>query len=249
MVLPPLAGVAVLRPDWRPPPGVHAVQTQRGTGASLGPWTGLNLGDHCGDDPAAVAANRVRLRQGLALPAEPGWLRQVHGTAVVRLPAAGIPEADASWTDRPGVVCAVLTADCLPVLLAARDGHAVAVAHAGWRGLLAGVLEATVAALPVAPGLQQAWLGAAIGPTAFEVGPEVRAAFLADDAGASEAFVPGHGDRWLGDLYALARRRLERAGLGRIDGGGECTHGDPQRWYSFRRDRDCGRMATLIWRD
>lgn len=241
--------LAVLRPDWPTPPGVHAVQTLRGTGASRGVWEGLNLGDHCGDDPAAVAANRRQLRQGLALPAEPGWLRQVHGITVARLPADGVPEADAAWTDRPGVVCAVLTADCLPVLIAARDGSAVAAVHAGWRGLLAGVLEATIAALPAAPELQQAWLGAAIGPGAFEVGPEVRAAFIADDPGAHEAFLAGQGDRWYADLPALARRRLRRAGLSSVHGGTECTHSDPQRWYSFRRDRDCGRMATLIWRD
>ncbi|HEX4895473.1 MAG TPA: peptidoglycan editing factor PgeF [Solimonas sp.] len=242
-------GPAVLRADWPAPPGVHALQTLRGQGASIGPWAGLNLGDHCGDEPACVAANRLALREGLHLPGEPGWLRQVHGTAVARLPATvPLPEADAAWTDRAGVVCAILTADCLPVVLAADDGSVVAAAHAGWRGLAGGVLEATVAALPVAPQRLRAWMGAAIGPAAFEVGPEVRAAFVGRDPATAVAFRPGAGDRWLADLYALARRRLMQMGVSRVDGGGECTYGAADRWYSFRRDRLCGRMATLIWR-
>lgn len=237
--------------DWVLPPGVRAVQTLRTGGRSLPPFDGFNLADHCGDDPASVAANRARLRQILDLRTEPVWLQQVHGIAVAaahdHLP--GTCQADASWTDRPGVVCAVLTADCLPVLIASDDGRVVAAAHAGWRGLCQGVLEATVTALPVAPSTVSAWLGAAIGPQAFEVGPEVRAAFLQAQPESAVAFRRGDADRWLADLYALARLRLARAGVARVVGGGQCTYREAQRYYSFRRDTRCGRMAALIWRD
>lgn len=236
-------------PDWAVPAGVRAIQTERGeAGASQPPFDAFNLADHVGDAPAAVAANRAALRASLALPAEPGWLRQVHGARVVALPAGAGAEADAAWTDRPGVVCAVLTADCLPVLMTDDDGTVVAAAHAGWRGLAAGVLEATVAALPVPPARLRAWLGPAIGPTAFEVGPEVRAAFLQQDRGDATAFRAGRGDRWWADLPVLARRRLLRCGVGRIDGGTWCTVSEPGRWYSHRRDGRSGRMASLIWR-
>ncbi|MDZ7749320.1 MAG: peptidoglycan editing factor PgeF [Halofilum sp. (in: g-proteobacteria)] len=196
-----------------------------------------------------MAANRARLAEGLGLPAEPAWLRQVHGTAVVRADAAtDLPEADAAWTDAPGVVCAVLTADCLPVVLAADDDSCVAVAHAGWRGLAAGVLEAAVGALPADGARLRAWLGPAIGPRAFEVGDEVRAAFVDPDPAAAAAFVRSSPDRWLADLYTLARRRLRTAGVTRIDGGGRCTLREPQRFFSHRRDGpDTGRMATLAW--
>ncbi len=237
--------------DWVLPPGVRAIQTLRTGGRSLPPFDGFNLADHCGDDPASVAANRARLRQILDLRTEPVWLQQVHGIAVAaahdHLP--GTCQADASWTDRPGVVCAVLTADCLPVLIASDDGRVVAAAHAGWRGLCQGVLEATVTALPVAPSTVSAWLGAAIGPQAFEVGPEVRAAFLQAQPESAVAFRRGDADRWLADLYALARLRLARAGVARVVGGGQCTYREAQRYYSFRRDTRCGRMAALIWRD
>lgn len=237
--------------DWVLPPGVRAIQTLRTGGRSLPPFDGFNLADHCGDDPTSVAANRARLRQILDLRTEPVWLQQVHGIAVAaahdHLP--GTCQADASWTDRPGVVCAVLTADCLPVLIASDDGRVVAAAHAGWRGLCQGVLEATVAALPVAPSTVSAWLGAAIGPQAFEVGPEVRAAFLQAQPESAVAFRRGDADRWLADLYALARLRLARAGVARVVGGGQCTYREAQRYYSFRRDTRCGRMAALIWRD
>lgn len=237
--------------DWPAPPGVRAVQTLRGGGVSVSPYDQFNLADHCGDDPAAVAANRRILRTELALPAEPAWLHQVHGVDAVRIPSASTAPvcADAAWTAAPGVVCAVLTADCLPVLFAAADGSVVAVAHAGWRGLAAGVLEATLAALPVPPDQILVWLGAAIGPTAFEVGPEVRAGFMADQPEAGAAFQPGRDDRWQGDLYALARLRLQRAGVTRVYGGGACTYSDTARYYSFRRDARCGRMASLIWRE
>ncbi len=239
-----------IRPRWPAPPGVAAAVTTRAGGASRPPFDGFNLADHVGDDPAAVAANRARLRAALDLPGEPAWLRQVHGCGVAVLTAApaATPEADAAVTAAPGVVCAVLTADCLPVLLCSRDGGRVGAVHAGWRGLAAGVLEAAVAALGVPPADVLAWLGPAIGPSAFQVGPEVRAAFVETDPGAEEAFVPDGGDRWRADLQALARRRLAACGVEQVFGGGPCTHGDPARFYSYRRDGVTGRMAALIWR-
>lgn len=240
----------VLYAQWPAPPAVRALQTRRDGGVSSGAFATLNLGDHVGDDPLAVAENRRRLCAALQLPAEPQWLDQVHGTRVVALPEASRrPRADACWTAQAGVVCAVLTADCLPVLLCADDGSAVAAAHAGWRGLAAGVLEATVAALPVHPSHCLAWLGAAIGPAAFEVGPEVRAELVAADPGCDQAFTAGRGDRWHADLYHLARRRLRRAGVGAIHGGGLCTAADAAAWFSHRRDGRSGRMASLIWID
>lgn len=234
-------------PDWPAPPAVRALATTRHGGVSTGPYASLNLGGHVGDDPGAVAENRRRLRT--LLPAEPVWLQQVHGTRVVdaAAPAGGIPEADAAFVRTPGIVCAVLTADCLPVLLCDAEGTAVAAAHAGWRGLAAGVLEETVGAMAADPGRLLAWLGPAIGPAAFEVGDEVRAAFTAGDQGAAAAFVPGPPGKWFADLYALARRRLGRMGVTRVHGGGFCTFGESARFYSFRRERNTGRMATLVW--
>lgn len=232
--------------DWPAPPQVRALTTTRIGGVSNGRWAGLNLAAHVDDDPAAVAANRRLLREALALPAEPRWLEQVHGTCAVD--AAGPAcRADASFSDRPGVVCAVLTADCLPVLLCDRAGTRVAAAHAGWRGLVGGVLESTVAALGPDPARLLAWLGPAIGPAAFEVGEEVRAVFLAADPGAAPAFRPSSDGRWLADLYTLARRRLEAAGVGGVYGGTWCTYGDAARFYSYRRDGVTGRMGSLIW--
>ncbi len=240
--------IGIVRANWAAPARVHALQTLRSGGVSEPPFDTLNLATHVGDSAQAVAENRRRLRAELALPADPVWLRQVHGTRVVRLPEVqDEPEADAAWTTQPGVVCAVLTADCLPVLLCADDGSVVAAAHAGWRGLAAGVLEATVAALPLPASRLQAWLGAAISPRAFEVGPEVRATFVADAPALAAAFTPGAGDRWYADLYALARGRLRRAGIGAIHGGSACTHSDAQHYFSYRRDGRSGRMATLIW--
>lgn len=234
-------------PDWPAPASVRALQTTRTGGVSRGPWAGFNLGDHVGDDPQAVAANRARLRA--VLPAEPTWLRQVHGTVAVDAARAGktVPEADAAFASVPGVVCAVLTADCLPVLFCDRAGTVVAAAHAGWRGLQAGVLENTVAALRRPPGEILAWLGPAIGPRAFEVGPEVRAVFTGADPGAAAAFVPGHADRWWCDLPLLARRRLAAAGVTAVFGGETCTASDPARFFSYRRDGVTGRMASLVW--
>ncbi|MBM4218404.1 MAG: peptidoglycan editing factor PgeF [Gammaproteobacteria bacterium] len=236
-----------LAPDWPVPPGVHACVTTRRGGASAGCYASLNLGAHVGDDAAAVAANRHRLRHALGLPAEPAWLEQVHGTGVAVLPRPEQGPADAAVTFLPGNVCAVLVADCLPVFLASRAGDRVGIAHAGWRGLAAGVVEATVQALACAPGSLVAWLGPSIGPDAFEVGPEVRTAFLARDPVAAQAFRPGREGRLFADLPALARRRLAAAGVTAVHGGGLCTHADPSRFYSYRRDGATGRMAALAW--
>lgn len=236
-----------LVPDWPAHASVRAAMTTRAGGRSLAPFDSFNLGDHVGDDPAAVRENRVRLMSELNLAREPGWLRQVHGTRVVQLPAVGVA-ADASISVEPELACVVLVADCLPVLFCDETGSVVAAAHAGWRGLAAGVLEMTVKALPVAPARLLAWLGPAIGPQHFEVGSEVRAAFVAHDAGAAAAFQPAATPgKWLADLYALARQRLQQSGLHRIYGGGLCTYSDAARFYSYRRDGACGRMAALIW--
>ena len=235
-------------PDWPAPTNVHAVVTTRRGGVSRPPYDSFNLAAHVGDDPAAVRANRARLRATLALPAEPVWLRQVHGIAVVDAAHTGTElEADGAFVVRPGAVCAVLTADCLPVLLCNRDGTKVAALHAGWRGLAAGIIEQGVQALQTASHSLLAWLGPAIGPQAFEVGPEVREAFVRHDAQATDAFHPGHGDRYLADIYLLARQRLARLGVGAVYGGGFCTATDNARFYSYRRNGACGRMASLIW--
>lgn len=235
-------------PDWPAPPGVHAWVTERAGGVSAGSYAALNLAAHVGDDPAHVAANRRSLAAALRLPSDPAWLEQVHGIAVADLdagPPAG--PADGAVTGRSGVVCAVLTADCLPVIFATRDGSRVGVAHAGWRGLAAGVLEAAVRALTAAPRDVVAWLGPAIGAAAFEVGGEVRDAFVSADAAAAEAFVANARGRWQADLYALARRRLAALGVIEVHGGGFCTFTDNERFFSHRRAAPCGRMATLIW--
>ncbi|HMM55228.1 MAG TPA: peptidoglycan editing factor PgeF [Candidatus Desulfobacillus sp.] len=235
-----------LRPEWPAPPAVRALVTTRAGGVSRGPYASFNLADHVGDDAAAVAENRRRLRA--CLPAEPLWLRQVHGSAVVDAAAAAPDaEADAALARQPGTVCAVLTADCLPVLLCSRSGRAVCAAHAGWRGLAGGVLEAAVAALGEPPEDLLAWLGPAIGPRAFEVGDEVRAVFLAGAPQAEAAFAPAAPGKWLADLCLLARQRLRAAGVVRIFGGGLCTFSDAARFYSYRRDGITGRMAALIW--
>lgn len=236
----------VLLPDWPAPARVRSLQTLRGGGCSPVPWASFNLGDHVGDVPANVACNRGLLRA--ALPAEPLWLKQVHGVAVAD---AGSPfpalEADAAFSRQPGKVCAVMTADCLPVLFCDRAGSVVAAAHAGWRGLVAGVLEATMAQMAVPPGDLLAWLGPAIGARAFEVGDEVRAAFMACDTAAASAFVPAGAGKWQADLYLLARQRLEVAGVQSISGGDRCTVSEPESFFSYRRDGVTGRMASLIW--
>jgi polyphenol oxidase len=244
--------LSFIHPDWPAPANVGCASTMRHGGVSGGRYASLNLGKGSGDDPAAVDENRRRVFQQLQLPAPPSWIRQVHGTQVVRAPfAAGAqsdPEADACFTTTPGVVCLVQTADCLPVLFCDDAGSVVAAAHAGWRGLAAGVLENTVKTLPVAPDRLMAWLGPAIGPEAFEVGSEVRQAFLRSSLEAVAAFKPGaRRGKWLCDLSALARLRLRAAGVDRVFGGGPCTHANPERFFSFRRDGECGRMASLIW--
>lgn len=242
-----------LMPDWPLGGRVRAAVTLRAGGVSGGPYDSLNLAAHVGDRPADVAENRRRVRMALSLPTEPLWLNQVHGVAVADADAvaaaASAPQADAAVTRRPGRVLAVLVADCLPVLLARRDGAALAVAHAGWRGLAGGVIEAAVAALHTAPEQLCAWLGPAIGPAHFEVGEEVRSAFCAADAGAAGAFVPNARGRWQCDLPALARQRLAALGLSQVYGEAPCTFAQPERFYSYRRERLTGRLAALLWID
>jgi hypothetical protein len=235
--------------DWPAPANIRALTTLRsGQGVSDPPFDRFNLGVRCGDDPAVVLVNRQRLSEALALPSEPAWLSQVHGTKVVAEPGADEPEADAAVSAQAGRVLAILTADCLPLLFCDETGSEIAAAHAGWRGLAAGVLEATVAAMQSPPHRLMAWLGPAAGPDAYEIGPEVREAFLAHDSRAEEAFMPTRPGHWRVDLYALARQRLADAGVERVFGGGLCTIGDPGRFYSHRRDHRTGRMASLIWR-
>lgn len=236
-----------IKPDWPAPANIRALVTTRAGGASRPPFDSFNLGDHVGDEPAAVRENRAALRA--FLPAEPKWLRQVHGTAVALADNMNEPaEADAGVAFESGTVCAVLTADCLPVLFCDRDGTRVAAAHAGWRGLADEVLEASVAAMQCDPAHIMAWLGPAIGPQAFEVGGEVRDAFMRDLPETQTAFVAGRPGKWLADIYELARLRLARAGVSQVYGGGLCTHADAARFYSYRRDKTTGRMASLIWR-
>ena len=252
------ATLSWLIPDWPTPPGVHALSTWRSGGVSAGPYASLNLGDHVGDAPQAVDENRRRLCAAADLPTEPNWLRQVHGIAVADLDRlAGEdstrregerPEADAAVARGAQRICAILTADCLPVLLAARTGAAVAAAHAGWRGLAGGVLAATVQALALPPGNLIAWLGPCIGPSCYEVGSEVRAAFLAQLPQAEHAFRANERGRYLADLAQIARIELHRLGVAAVYGGEECTHRDAARYFSHRRDGRTGRQATLIWR-
>jgi YfiH family protein len=239
----------VLEPQWPVPRAVRAAFTLRGGGVSAAPFDSLNIGAHVGDEAAAVVENRRRVRTRLSLPAEPAWLEQVHGTRVAELDAPGVATgpADGVVTREKGRVCAVQVADCLPVLFSSPDAAAVGAAHAGWRGLAAGVLEATIAQLEVEPTRLIAWLGPAISAVHFEVGDEVRSAFLARDPGAGCAFARNSRDRWQCDLNVLARRRLAALGVGRVCGGVWCTYADRARFFSYRRDGRCGRMAALIW--
>jgi polyphenol oxidase len=233
-------------PDWPAPANIKALITTRAGGISMGPFASFNLGLRTGDDPQAVAANRDRLNS--LLPQQPRWLRQVHGASVVEADAlADRPEADAGIARRPDTVCAVLVADCIPVLVADRAGTTVAIAHAGWRGLAGGVVENTVRRMAVDPGNLIAYLGPGIGPGAFEVGADVRDAFLARDADAVAAFTPHAACKWLADLFLLARQRLRRAGVGEVHGGALCTYSDARRFFSYRRERTTGRMAAMIW--
>lgn len=247
-----LNDVDLIIPAWPAPANVRALQTMRCGGVSPAPYDSLNLGMHVGDDPLSVARNRQLLNS--FVPTEPVWLNQIHGTAVVDAGHTScVPDADASWSQTKRAVCAVMTADCLPVLLCNREGSVVAAAHAGWRGLCDGVIEATIAAMPVPAETLLAWLGPAIGPRAFEVGDEVRQEFVGQQREAEGAFVPAGEGKWLGDMYQLARLRLIRAGISDIHGGGAnqnfCTYTDREHFFSFRRDGRTGRMATLIWLD
>ncbi|MGA0025060.1 MAG: peptidoglycan editing factor PgeF [Burkholderiales bacterium] len=234
-------------PDWPAPANVHALVTTRDGGVSSGPYASLNLGTRTDDDPAAVAANRARLQAHLPQP--PKWLAQVHGSTVVDADGlADIPSADASIARQPDTVCAILIADCLPILFTDRSGSCVAAAHAGWRGLAGGVIANTVARMPADPGELLAYIGPGIGPAAFEVGDDVLHAFCDEAPENRSAFAALRPGKWLCDLPALARVALRRAGLTRIYGGNDCTVSDPQRFFSYRRDKLTGRMAALIWR-
>jgi YfiH family protein len=243
-------------PDWPAPPNVTALFTTRDgvMGSSRSAYASFNLGDHVGDNPMAVKKNRSALRR--FLPNEPRWLKQVHGATVVRVdghdcavPPSTPPVGDAAFSRHPGTVCAVLVADCLPILLCDHAGTVVAVVHAGWRGLAEGVIERTVCVIGTLPARLIAWLGPAIGPNHFEVGEEVRQTFITNDERSGAAFIPHNSreDKWFADLFLLARQRLQKAGVPEIYGGRICTFSDPARFYSYRRDGNCGRMAGLIW--
>lgn len=235
--------------NWPAPEHVVAGTTVRTGGKSRSPYDSWNLGIHAGDSREAVIKNRERLAARLDLPGEPAWLRQVHGDRSVPADTAqDEPEADGSWTSSTGVVCVVLTADCLPVLLCDREGRTVGAAHAGWRGLSAGILENTVAAMSVPAESLMAWLGPAISQPAFEVGPEVREAFLDTDSAAASAFQRNAAGRWQADLYELARQRLVRTGVSAVYGGGRCTFREEGQFFSYRRDGQCGRMASVVFR-
>lgn len=247
-----MSDASLLEFGWRLPAGVRAAFTTRRGGVSASPWDSFNIATHVGDAPVHVAANRARLAALLELPAEPAWLEQVHGVAVCDLDAAvarSTVTADAAVTRASGQVCVVMVADCLPVLFVSQDGRRIAAAHAGWRGLAAGVLERTVEALGVAGVELSAWLGPAISREHFEVGEEVRNTFVAQDAGAAAAFTANARGRWQADLVALARLRLSALGVTQVAGGQWCTFADRERFFSHRRDGKGGRMAALIWRD
>ncbi|TPQ25334.1 peptidoglycan editing factor PgeF [Methylomonas koyamae] len=237
-----------IKPDWSLPANVRAAVTLRSGGVSIGSYASLNPAGHVNDDPQHVQRNRQIIRELLDLPAEPVWLQQVHGIDAVKADQVqGLATADASYTDRSGVVCAVLTADCLPVLFCGDGGEKIAAAHAGWRGLRAGVIGQTLHGMACRE--VSVWLGPAIGPQHFEVGAEVREAFLADDARHASAFTAHGPGKWLADIYQLARRQLAGLGVERVFGGDYCTVADPARFYSYRRDGAAtGRMASLIWR-
>ncbi|MBQ1784424.1 MAG: peptidoglycan editing factor PgeF [Gammaproteobacteria bacterium] len=240
--------MALLEPQWPVPSTVRAASTLRGGGVSTGCYAGANFGDHVGDEPKAVATNRAALRHQLALAQEPAWLSQVHGTLVVEAVASPMPiTADGSWCSKAGQACVVMTADCLPVLLSNRQGRWVAALHAGWRGLCDGIIESGIAAYPGPTTDLLAWLGPCIGPAAFEVGGEVRAAFIAADGRDAQGCFAAHGERYLADLPALARLRLASCGVTAVYGGHWCTHSDAASFYSYRRERVTGRMASLVW--
>lgn len=242
--------VALIKPDWPAPGRVRAVCSTRLGGVSEAPWDSLNLGSHVGDDPVRVRENRRRLATMAGIGAGSiGWLDQVHGIEVASLPVHGVPRADASHTVQTGHVCVIMTADCLPVLLCDESGTRVGAAHAGWRSLCGGVLEALVNDMGGRPAELMAWLGPAIGPKQFEVGPEVREAFLRHDPAAVSGFSAegARAGHFMADIYLLARQRLAECGVRQVYGGDFCTVSEPQRFFSYRRDGQTGRMASLIW--
>ena len=237
-----------LVPDWPAPATIHAATTLRTGGVSLGAFSSLNPALHVGDDNNQVGLNRQIIREMLDLPDEPVWLDQVHSNRAVKaLKTTSLQQADASYTDESGIVCAVMTADCLPLLVCSSDGTQVAAIHAGWRGLLAGVISNTVAAMQKQDFL--VWLGPAIGPDCFEVGSEVRDAFLHKSTEFNPAFKAQSNGKWLADIYQLARVELADVGITKVYGGAHCTFTEHERFYSYRRDAQTGRMATLIWRE
>ncbi|GMR17800.1 MAG: purine nucleoside phosphorylase YfiH [Gammaproteobacteria bacterium] len=242
--------VEMIKPDWQVPVNVKALTTLRSGGVSVAPYDSFNLADHVGDNPDHVRENRKRLMELAGLPADPVWLQQVHGIRVTDAAAYKVGDkADGSFTSKAGVVCAVLTADCLPVFLSDQAGEQVAVLHAGWRGLANGVIEQGVAAMHSPASSLLVWLGSAIGAQAFAVGDEVRQVFIENDKTAEAAFRPLGPGKWLADIYQLARLRLQALGVQAISGGDYCTYTDDSRFYSFRRRPMCGRMASLIWLD
>ena len=242
--------IPFITPDWPAPANIHAAMTTRVGGVSLSPYVSLNLGDHVGDASQAVAQNRAIVAQQLKLPSQAIWLNQSHSTTAIKAATTSTRacEGDASYSQERGVVCAVMTADCLPLLICNLDGTEVAAIHAGWRGLFGGVIEATVTKLETKPGQLMVWLGAAIGPDQFEVGAEVRQQFIAEDSRSENAFRPSsREEHWFADIYRLARIRLKRLGINTIYGGGLCTYSDSETFFSYRRDGVTGRMASLIW--
>jgi YfiH family protein len=238
----------LIRPDWPAPANVHAATTLRTGGVSEGGYAALNLASHVGDDPTAVRQNRELISSTLQLPSKPIWLSQIHSNIVIKAePGLDAPEADACFTDQPNMVCVVMTADCLPILGCSRDGQCIAAIHAGWRGLLGGIITNTIQMMKTTDVL--IWLGPAIGLLQFEVGAEVRSAFINKSAGYAAAFQPKNTDKWLADIYQLARIELASLNISAVYGGDYCTVTDSTRFYSYRRDQQTGRMATLIWRD
>ena len=236
----------LIYPDWPAPANVKALQTTRQGGTSFAPYDSLNLGERVADNPMHVATNRQALNR--FVPTEPVWLKQVHGIQVIdAAEASRLPQADAAYARVPNAVCTIQTADCLPVLLCDEAGSVVGAAHAGWRGLLGGVIEATVTAMQAPPNRLMAWLGPAIGPQAFEVGSEVRDAFIAHNAQAMQAFIAKPNAKWLADIYLLAKQRLHKLGIEQVYGGDFCTYTDQARFFSYRRDGVTGRMASMIW--
>lgn len=244
--------MTILYPNWPTPKNVHACSTLRHGGVSLTPYASFNLGMHVGDNPTAVAQNRTLLMQKAALPQEPVWLDQVHGTRVIHLDhhsSTQSTQADGSYTTQPGQVCIIMTADCLPILFCSQAGDEVAAAHAGWRGLCNGIIENTVRHFHAAPQQIQVWLGPAIGPRQFEVGPEVKQQFEQHNPNASQAFqlIDNVQQKYLADIYLLAKQRLNAIGITAIFGGDRCTMSEPQSFFSYRREHTTGRMATMIW--